>query len=80
MKDIPRHLVAIAVMGIAAALLWKLFHDAIPEENREIAMIAFGAALGWVGAIVQFHFGSSQGSKDKTDHLARRGSDDAEHI
>lgn len=79
-KDWPRHVVAACVVAIAAGILWKLFHDEIPEANRDIAMIAVGVALGWVGSVVNFHFGSSQGSKDKAEHLARMGGDDAERV
>jgi len=42
----------------------------IPGGNRDVAMVSLGIALGWAGAVVQFYFGSSEGSKAKTDIMA----------
>lgn len=73
MKDLPRHLVGAVVMILAAMVLGAIFFFEIPEGNREVALLAIGIVFGWSGAVVTFHFGSSQGSKDKTDHLAGMG-------
>lgn len=70
MTDLPRHLVGLAVMLLAAAVIGALFVLKIPPTNSEIAFMVLGAVMTWAGSVVQFHFGSSQGSKDKTEHLA----------
>lgn len=77
MKDLPRHLVGATVMLIAALLIVGLFFAEIPEGNRDIAMVLLGIAMGWGGAVVQFHFGSSEGSKEKTNMLATRPTGEA---
>jgi len=69
-KNTPRIAVGIYVLLVAAALMVALFLLELPEGNREIALVAFGIVLGWGSAVVQFHFGSSEGSKQKTEMMA----------
>jgi hypothetical protein len=69
MKDWPRHAVGAIVMVICIALLAGLFLIDLPSGNREVALVVFGVAIGWGSAVVQFHFGSSEGSKQKTEHI-----------
>lgn len=42
-----------------------LFFKAIPLENRDIANIMFGALFSWSATIINYHRGSSSGSRDK---------------
>lgn len=50
-----------------------LFID-VPEANREIISTASGFFLGTgLALILQYHFGSSQGSSDKTEMMAKNG-------
>lgn len=73
MKDIPRHIIGGIVMLIAVGIIGMLFVRPIPAENQDVALVLLGIALGWAGTVVQFHFGSSQGSKNKADHIERLG-------
>tara|TARA_R110000868_G_scaffold48937_3_gene158263 strand:+ start:2249 stop:2764 length:516 start_codon:yes stop_codon:yes gene_type:complete len=56
-----------ATVGLAALL----FFHAIPAENKELAYAAFGSLVTMCGTILNYHRGSSSGSKEKTDSLAR---------
>jgi DNA mismatch repair protein MutH len=69
-KNASRNLVGAFAMLCAVGILVGLFLLEIPAGNRDVAMVALGVALGWAGAVVQFHFGSSAGSKEKTDLMA----------
>jgi len=65
MSEFPRHLIGAIVMLLCAVMIGALFFIEIPEGNRDIAMVLLGIGMGWGGAVVQFHFGSSEGSKRK---------------
>ena len=65
MTELPRHIVGVAVIALCTAMIAALFFVEIPEGNRDIAMVLLGIGMGWGGAVVQFHFGSSEGSKRK---------------
>lgn len=65
MTELPRHIVGGCVIALCAAMIAALFFVEIPEGNRDIAMVLLGIGMGWGGAVVQFHFGSSEGSKRK---------------
>lgn len=71
-ENVARATLGAAVMAIAAAIVAALFFVPIPEGNREVALVVLGIAIGWATAVVNFHFGSSEGSKQKTGILAGR--------
>ena len=48
-------------------MTYRLFGAGVPPENKELAYMAFGSLLTLCGTVVNFHRGSSQGSKDKND-------------
>lgn len=48
-----------------------LFWVGIPDANKELAYMLFGALITMCGTVVNFHRGSSQSSKDK-DEIMRR--------
>lgn len=64
--------VGAVVMLIAIGIVAGLFLLEIPEGNRDAAMLILGVAIGWAGAVVQYHYGSSSGSSRKTDMLAQQ--------
>jgi DNA mismatch repair protein MutH len=69
-KHMSRNTVGAFALLIAAGIIAGLFLMEIPDGNRDVAMVALGVALGWATAVVHFHFGSSDGSKAKTDIIA----------
>jgi uncharacterized MnhB-related membrane protein len=60
-------IIVTATVGLAA----MLFYQAIPAENKELAYAAFGSLVTMCGTILNYHRGSSSGSKEKTDQLMR---------
>lgn len=69
-SNVTRNFVGTFALGIAAGIIAGLFLTEIPQGNREVALVALGVALGWAGTVVNFHYGSSDGSKAKTTLLA----------
>lgn len=61
-------MIAYGIMALVAAVVLALFFVTLPEgPNRDIINIAIGALLASLKSIVQFEFGSSRGSKDKSE-------------
>lgn len=75
MSELPRHIIGGIVLALCAVMMAALFFVEIPEGNRDIAMVLLGIGMGWGGAVVQFHFGSSEGSKRKDLRPSGRPSD-----
>ena len=64
--------VVACTLVIAACLaLAALFFFPVPDANRDPVNLVLGALLGWVGAVITFHFGSSHGSQAKDATIAR---------
>ncbi len=55
---------AIPVLGLPVLLYYILTYE-IPPKNEHIAMLIIGEVLGFLAAIYNYHFGSSQGSRMK---------------
>ena len=52
------------------ALLFLLVFKPIPEQNGDLLNIAVGALIGaFTGGVVGYFFGSSAGSKEKTEMM-----------
>lgn len=60
---------AILVISFMVLLALLIFR-AVPEPNSELLYLVVGALIGFVGSVVSYFFGSSIGSKQKTDILA----------
>jgi hypothetical protein len=55
-------------IGIVAStifLAWFAFIKGVPEQNKELVYMALGSLITMCGTVLNFHRGSSQGSKDK---------------
>ena len=52
-------------------IVFMLLKASIPSNNREVLMLSLGIMLGLSTIVVNYYFGSSKGSKDKTEILAR---------
>lgn len=62
--------IAIAVVGsfVVAVFIWMLFPPTkIDQAALTVVNMLLGALVAKFGTIVDFNFGSSQGSKDKDD-------------
>jgi hypothetical protein len=63
------------IVGATLMLTYLLFFKGVPEANKELAYSAFGSLITLCGTVVNFHRGSSQGSKDKAAEIqALKGS------
>ena len=59
-------------LGIVAAtifLAWFAFMKGVPEANKELVYMALGSLITMSGTVLNFHRGSSQGSKDKATEI-----------
>lgn len=57
-------------LGIVTAtifLAWFAFMKGVPEANKELVYMALGSLITMCGTVLNFHRGSSQGSKDKAE-------------
>lgn len=52
-------------------LSWFAFVKGVPPENKELVYMALGSLLTMCGTVLNFHRGSSQGSKDKNSELEK---------
>ena len=60
-----------AIFGMLFVFVILLFFFIIPIGNREIVYMTFGAFIGIVGTVAAFFFGSSSGSKEKSDGMMK---------
>ena len=67
----PR-IIALVVFLVWGAVNWKLFNGTINGDMRELVARALGTLDGTLLAVVYYYFGSSSGSKDKTDAIATK--------
>lgn len=64
---------SLIVVGFFASLIVLLFKTtAIPAGSRDAIMLLFGSLIASFGAVVQYFFGSSKGSSDKTALLVNK--------
>jgi len=71
-KDwVPKLLAVVITIGFFGILVWMLFHG-MPQTGTEALLMMLGAlGTAWTG-VMNFYFGSSAGSKAKTDALAAK--------
>ena len=67
----PR-IISLVVFIVWGAVNWKLFNGTINGDMRELVARALGTLDGTLLAVVYYYFGSSSGSKDKTDAIASK--------
>lgn len=66
-RDIYMLVLGALIVSGFFALLYILIYAGIPEQNKEILNIVVGALIGSFTSVVGYFFGSSLGSKDKTE-------------
>jgi uncharacterized protein YacL len=70
--DLMKVIVGLTIMGIFSLLVNALITKEMPEGNREIVVHVLGIIEGAVMAIVGFYYGSSKGSQQKDELLAKK--------
>jgi hypothetical protein len=61
-------------IGIVTAtifLAWFAFMKGVPDANKELVYMALGSLITMCGTVLNFHRGSSQGSKDKGGEIQK---------
>ena len=61
-------------IGIVAAtifLAWFAFMKGVPDANKELVYMALCSLITMSGTVLNFHRGSSQGSKDKSSEIQK---------
>lgn len=59
----------IGIVSATIFLAWFAFMKGVPDSNKELVYMALGSLITMSGSVLNFHRGSSQGSKDKTAEL-----------
>lgn len=59
------------VIGSTLVLAAILLFNGVPAVNKELVYMAFGSLVTLCGTIINFHRGSSQGSKDNADAVRK---------
>lgn len=62
-------LALVVVGGVFLLLYFIMFREKNAGVEKDLIVFVLGALTGWVGQILSYFFGSSQGSKEKTDLL-----------
>ena len=57
------------VMILLFISLYVIFFIPIPVENKELAYMGFGLAMGWGTLVLNYFFGSTKGSADKNEMI-----------
>lgn len=71
-SDAMRVLLSVAIIAFVAAILWMMNNGMIPATMRDLALIVVGAILSKFTGVYDFYFGSSDGSKRKTELSAQQ--------
>ena len=60
------YIIDMSLLALLFGIVIGLFTVAIPETNENTLYMVLGMVMGFVGASITFHRGSSEGSKSKT--------------
>jgi hypothetical protein len=61
----------IGIVSATIFLAWFAFMKGVPDANKELVYMALGSLITMSGTILNFHRGSSQGSKDKGGEIQK---------
>lgn len=64
-------LALVVVAGVFMLLYFIMFRENAGVE-KDLIIFVLGAVTGWVSIILSYYFGSSKGSKEKTDLLNKQ--------
>lgn len=70
-KDVFMYSLAVILVACTIGVVCLLVYVPIPKENHDAIMLIVGAVLGWGGTTVNFFYGSSKGSAEKSELLAK---------
>ncbi len=64
-------IVSFIVVAAFAVVSWLVFNEAIPQQNREMALYLVGQLSGFVGTCIAYWVGSSAGSASKDQTIKK---------
>lgn len=67
---VMRFILTLAIVLFVGVLLYIIAKVELAPTMRDIAMVIVGVVLAKFGAVYDFYFGSSDGSKQKTELMA----------
>ena len=59
------------IIAVGVALVSARMFVPLPPETHQAVDTLIGLVLGWGGAVVQFYFGTSEGSVAKSEQIDR---------
>jgi ABC-type siderophore export system fused ATPase/permease subunit len=62
-------ILALGVVGLAFVLIGILMFVDTPDDQQQLVIFALGFITSAAGQVLSFYFGSSQGSKNKTEEI-----------
>jgi hypothetical protein len=65
------YILDIGIVSATIFLAWFAFIKGVPEANKELVYMALGSLITMCGTVLNFHRGSSQGSKDKGSEIQK---------
>lgn len=65
------YIIDILIVGGALVMTLFVFFKGVPDANKALAYTALGSLWTLAGTVLNFHRGSSQGSKDKADEIQK---------
>lgn len=68
-REIGTYVIAALVIGGIFWVLMKLFAGPLPETNEKVVTLIVGFLIAKGGTVVDYYFGSSKGSAEKTEAL-----------
>lgn len=69
--DITKLLIGITVMSCFVIVTLALIYIPIPQGNENILYMLIGSIATYMGSLVNYSFGSSEGSKKKSDLIEK---------
>lgn len=69
LKEIFMYVLGAFVVGMGCGIVFMLIRHEIPVGNRDIVNVSLGAVLGMSISVVNYFFGSSKSSADKTEMI-----------
>jgi len=68
-KEIFQYALGALIVVAILVLIYVVFRVALPNANKDVALLVIGALVAKFGDVVNYFYGSSKGSADKTDIL-----------
>jgi len=65
------YVIDVAIIAGALIMTFVVFIVGVPEQNKSMAFTALGSLWTLTGTVVNFHRGSSAGSKAKTEEMMK---------